>query len=359
MGVARPAVLHQIKCVMSTYRKASEIKVGVVGYGGAFNMGRQHLQQMQAAGMTPAAVVELDPARLAVAAADFPGIATYPDVAAMLKHPAVDLVVLITPHNTHASLALQCLKAGRHVVCEKPLAITTAEVDVMIRAAEKSGVMLSTYHNRHWDGRILQAVEMVRKRKLIGDIVRIGCHMGGYSRPGDWWRSSLSVSGGILYDWGVHLLEYSLQLIESPVTEVSGFAHHGFWAPQTRWKADTIEDEGFAVARFKSGQWLTLSITHIDSKGREGWLEITGTRGTLLLDAGHSTLYQHVDGNQITTRLPNPEDQGHRYYENVRDHLVKGKNLVITAEWSRRPIHILDLAGRSAAQGRALAAKYG
>ena len=50
---------------------------------------------------------------------------------------------------------------------------------------------------------------------------------GGYSQPGNWWRSSNTISGGILYDWGVHLLEYSMQLIDSPVTEVSGFAHRG------------------------------------------------------------------------------------------------------------------------------------
>ena len=344
---------------MKRFKNPSQIKVGVVGYGGAFNMGRQHLREMQAAGMTPVAVAEPDAARLSVAAEEFPGIETYQDVTTMLRRSAVHLIVLITPHNTHAALALQCLKAGRHVVCEKPLAITTAEVDAMIRAAAKSGVMLSTYHNRHWDGRILQAVEMVRKQKLIGDIVRIQCHMGGYSQPGDWWRSSNSISGGILYDWGVHLLEYSLQLIDSPATEVSGFAHRGFWAAKTAWKDDTIDDEGFATVRFKSGQWLTLSISHIDSKGKEGWLEITGTRGTLLLDERISTLYQHQDGKQVVTRMPNPPDEGRCYYENVRDHLVKGKPLVITAEWSRRPIHIIDLAVQSARKGRALAAKYG
>jgi len=344
---------------MKLFQKSSQIKVGVVGYGGAFNMGRQHLREMQAAGMTPVAVAETDPSRLAVASADFPGIGTYPGVAEMLANSAVNLIVLITPHNTHAALALQCLKAGRHVVCEKPLAITTAEVDAMIRAAAKSGVMLSTYHNRHWDGHILLAVNLVRKQKLIGDVVRIECHMGGYNQPGDWWRSSNTVSGGILYDWGVHLLEYSLQLIDSPVTEVSGFAHRGFWAPKTAWKTDTIDDEGFATVRFKSGQWLTLSISHIDSKGKDGWLAITGTHGTLVLDERHSTLYQHQDGKQITTRMPNPAAEGFRYYENVRDHLVKGRPLVITAEWSRRPIHIIDLAVQSACKGRALAAKYG
>ncbi|MBC8041640.1 MAG: Gfo/Idh/MocA family oxidoreductase, partial [Opitutaceae bacterium] len=132
---------------MKPFKSPSEIKVGVIGYGGAFNMGRQHLQQMQAAGMTPVAVCEVDASRLAVATTDFPGIETYPTIAAMLKNSAVNLIVIITPHNTHASLALQCLRAGRHVVCEKPLAITTKEVDAMIAAAKKAGVMLSTYHN--------------------------------------------------------------------------------------------------------------------------------------------------------------------------------------------------------------------
>ncbi len=343
---------------MKTYKKPSEIKVGVIGYGGAFNMGRQHLKEMQAAGMTPVAVAEVDPARLAVAEADFPGIGKYATVTKMLQGSPVDMVVIITPHNTHAALAVECLKAGRHVVCEKPLAITTSEVDAMIAAAKKSGVMLSTYHNRHWDGRIRQAVDLIKNRGLIGDVFRIECHMGGYSKPGDWWRTSRSISGGILYDWGVHLLEYSLQLIDAPVKEVSGFAHEGFWAPQTRWKNDTNEDEGFLVVRFKGSQWLTLSVSHLDSKGKEGWLEITGTKGTLVFDGDSTTLHQHIKDRKVTTRMKNPADEGFRYYENVAAYLTKKAPLVITAEWSRRPIHILDLASKSAKTGKALPAKY-
>ena len=344
---------------MKTYKKSPDIKVGVIGYGGAFNMGRQHLKEMQAAGMTPVAVAEVDPSRLAVAETDFPGIETYSSVSAMLKGSPVDMVVIITPHNTHAPLAIECLNAGRHVVCEKPLAITTAEVDAMIKAAKKSGVMLSTYHNRHWDGRIRQAVELIKTRKVIGDVFRIECHMGGYSKPGDWWRTSRTISGGVLYDWGVHLLEYSLQLIDAPVGEVSGFAHEGFWAPHTKWKADANEDEGFLVVRFKGPQWLTLSITHLDSKPKEGWLEVTGTKGTLVFDGEHTTTYQHLKGRTVTTRYKNPHDEGFRYYENVAAFLTKKAPLVITAEWSRRPIHILDLAARSAKTGKALPAKYG
>jgi predicted dehydrogenase len=249
---------------MKKYKNASDIRVGVIGYGGAFNMGRGHLKEMEQAGMTPVAVCEVDAERLKVAETDFPGVRTYSTVAEMLRKSDVNLITIITPHNTHAKLALQCLKAGRHVVCEKPLAITTAECDAMIAAAKKSGVVLSTYHNRHWDGWILRAVEQIKEKKVIGDIYRVEARMGARSLPGDWWRTSRTISGGILYDWGVHLLEYGLQLIDSDMTEVAGFSKTGYWAPKTKWKKDTNEDEAEAVVRFRTGSWLTLNITSLD-----------------------------------------------------------------------------------------------
>lgn len=342
---------------MKRFRKAGDISVGVIGYGGAFDMGGQHLREMARAGMTPTAVVELDPERRRIARGDFPGIETYASVAEMLRKSLVKLVVIITPHNTHAKLALQCLRAARHVVCEKPLAITTAECDAMIAAARKSKVVLSTYHNRHWDGCIMRAVKKIRAG-VIGDVIRIEAHMGRYSQPCDWWRTSRTISGGILYDWGVHLLEYSLQIMDSDITEVSGFAHSGFWGPRTRWKDDAIEDEGFAVVRFAGGRWLTLSVTSIDSNPKDGWLEITGTKGTYVLDADTWRTVTHKRGATVTTSGLNPPSQGWRFYRNVADHLVKGDRLIITPEWSRRPIHILDLASRSAVRGRALKARY-
>ncbi len=344
---------------MKRFKKADDIQVGVVGYGGAFNMGRAHFNEMKQAGMTPLAVADPDEERLEIARRDFPGIETYTSMKEMLRKSAVNLITIITPHNTHAPLALAALRAGRHVVCEKPLAITTAECDAMIAAAKKSGVVISTYHNRHWDGCILRAVQAIRKDRAVGEIVRIESHMGGYGLPRDWWRTSKTISGGILYDWGVHLLEYSLQLIDSEITEVCGFAHKGFWAPKTAWKADTNEDEGRAVVRFRSGQYLELTISTIESHPKQGQLEITGTEGAYIFDNPTWELVRHdKDGNSVSTRGKNPPSEGWRFYQNVADHLVKGEKLVITGEWSRRPIHILDLACRSAARNATLKAKY-
>ena len=342
------------------FKDAAEIKVGVVGYGGAFNMGKAHLEQMKAAGMTPLAVCEIDAARLKIAATDFPGIETYSSLGAMLSKSAVNLIVIITPHNLHAKQALQCLRAGKHVVVEKPMAMTTAECDAMIKEAKKRKLVISTYHNRHWDGCILGAVKKIESG-AIGDIVRIEAHMGGYSKPKDWWRSSRSISGGILYDWGVHLLEYSLQLIKSDIAEVAGYAKNGYWADQTAWKQDCNEDEGHAVVRFSDGKWLTLTVTSIDSFPKDadrGQLEITGTKGTYTFN-GRSWDLRTVNGaeKQLVTGI-NPPGEQDKYYKNIAEHLTNGAALVITGEWARRPIHILDLAVKSARLGRAIKAKY-
>jgi predicted dehydrogenase len=275
----------------------------------------------------------------------------------------VDLVTLITPHNTHAALALQCLNAGKHVVCEKPMAITTAECDAMIAAAKRNKVMLSTYHNRHWDGSILNAMKHL-KSGAIGDVVRVEVHMGSWGQPGDWWRSSKTISGGILYDWGVHLLEYTLQIVDSDIVEVSGYTKSGVWAPRTAWKKDTIEDEGFIVVRYGSGAWSTLLMTDLDVAPRKGWVHVTGTKGSFeFVDGQGWTLTvpgagAHGRGTMVATTGRNPESEWPRYYANVAAHLMRGEKLVISAEWARRPIHIIDLAYESAAKGAAQKARY-
>jgi predicted dehydrogenase len=204
----------------------------------------------------------------------------------------------------------------------------------------------------------MQAVKDL-KAGQIGEVVRVEAHMGARGKPGDWWRSSKTISGGILYDWGVHLLEYSLQLIGSEIVEVAGFAKRGYWAPQVKWKGDTNEDEGFAVVRFKNGAYLTLLITSLESNPRRGLLEITGTKGSYLMDWQQNELTQRDGNTTSVTRIRNPQGEGWQFYQNVADHLTGRKKLTITAEWARRPIHILDLAVQSARIGKAQRAKYG
>ena len=355
---------------MPAFKNPQDIKVGVIGYGGAFNMGRQHLTEMKAAGMTPFAVCELDAKRLEVARQDFPGIETYDTLDAMLKHSGVNLLVHITPHHLHFPLAMQCVKAGKHVVTEKPFVLTTAQADKLIAAAQQKKVTVSTYHNRHWDGWIVRAVKEVVEKKIIGDVFRVEAHMdafGGYAMPRDWWRTSRSISGGVLYDWGVHLLEYALQLIPSEVVEVSGFAKEGYWesvAPKNfPWKGDMNEDEAHAIVRFAGGQMLHLSISMLRSEAvdRPYFLSAVGTKGSYNIGwQGWKTRVANRKHQLVEKSGKNPKSDGGRiFYRNIADHFTGKADLIITPQWARRPIHILDLAGQSARAGKAMKAKYG
>ena len=199
-------------------KKQEHFRVGVIGYSGAFNMGQLHLTSMaKNEGVEVAAVCELDPALRQAAEEDFPGIKTYSRIGTMLRNANLDLVTIITPHNTHAKLAVQCLNAGVRVVCEKPLAITSAEVKRMQAAAKKNKVMISTFHNRRWDGDFVVLRDLILKEQIIGRVFRIEAGFYGYGEQGTWWRSNRKISGGAIYDWGAHFTDWILNIVPEKI----------------------------------------------------------------------------------------------------------------------------------------------
>ena len=326
------------------------IKVGTIGYGGAFNMGKHHLNELALnKGFIPTAVCDLDPERVKVAEKDFPGIRTYTDVGVMLKDSGVQLLVIILPHNLHAKVALQCLRAGCHVVVEKPFAITVAECDAMIALARRKKVLLSTYHNRHWDANILTIRKHLPK---IGRPFRWESSAGGYHEPQQWWRSYKEISGGIIYDWGAHFVEWMLQVMDDEMIEVSGYQ------VKEVWKKFSNEDEMEAVVRFKGNAVGSHTASDISMAEKE-MIRITGTKGALVATHRSVDLFMlDRDGNKTKTSLPMEERRSADYYKNLHAHLLEGEKLIITPEWARRVIQVLDYAGRSARKGAALRVNY-
>ena len=112
--------------------------------------------------------------------------------------------------------------------------------------------------------------------------------------------------------------------------------------------------------RFKNGCLLNLRISNIESNAKPGIVEFVGVKGSYVMDFGGFDLFTHAPtGETVVTKGRNPPGEGWKLYQNIADHLTKGAKLVITPEWARRPIHILDLACQSAKAGRALPVKHG
>ena len=326
--------------------KGDGIRCGVVGYGGAFNMGRLHLTSMQKnKRMEVAAVCELDPTRRAVANDDFPGIKTYGSVGNMLRGTELDLVTIITPHNTHAKLAVQCLNAGVNVVCEKPLAITSAEVKQMLTAAKKKKVMISTFHNRRWDGDFVVLRDLIRKEKIIGRVFRIEAGFFGYGEQGTWWRSNKEVSGGAIYDWGAHFTDWILNIVTDSVDWVSGYQ-----VKNNEWSKYDNEDHSEYTVQFKGGCTATLTMSNLSMSSRPRW-RILGEKGSIEDVGGKYLVNTIVNGRQMSTEVPFAESNWDAYYENVYKHLMGRAKLVITPESAGRVIGVLEAANISAARG--------
>ncbi len=324
-----------------------QFRCGVIGYGGAFNMGRAHLSSMQKnSAMVAAAVCELDDSRRKVAEQDFPGIATYGSVGQMLRHADLDLVSIITPHNTHAKLAIQCLDAKVGVVVEKPMAITSAEVKGMIAMAKRRQVMLSTFHNRRWDGDFMLLRDLIQKEKLIGRVFRIEAGFGGYGKAPDWWRADKKISGGAIYDWGAHFTDWILNLVTDDIDWVSGYqVKNKAWG-----KAYTNEDHSEYFLKFKKGCVANLMISNMAMSSRPKW-RILGDQGSIEAVANDELLVKSMlNGRQMQTTVKPADSSWDAYYANVCGHLQGRAKLVITAESAARVIGVLEAANVSASK---------
>ena len=332
-----------------------QIRGAVIGYGGAFNMGKDHLARMQAAGITPVAACDIDPTRVAVSSTDFPGLRTYTDVPALLADDGVDLVTIITPHNTHAPLALQALSAGKSVICEKPMCLTAGEATDMIAAAKKNQVMLSVFHNRRHDGDFQALREAIVEKKLIGDVFSIQAGFAGYGHPGHWWRSDKAVSGGAFYDWGAHFLDWILNLMPGrKVVSVSGYFHKRMWHDVSN------EDHVQAILRFDDGAHADLSFSQIATLPMPRW-RIQGTTGGILDDGSVKDgmkLFTHLHGIKMQGELRNKAAQWDKYYRDIYAHLTDGAPLDVTPQQARRVIAVIEAAEKSSKSGQAESVAY-
>ncbi|MCM8776986.1 MAG: ThuA domain-containing protein [Candidatus Omnitrophica bacterium] len=316
------------------------IRCGILGYGPAFNMGKLHNGWIDAtSGLKTVAVCDKSPVRVQAAKEELPGLKGYfTDISDMLKMKDLDLVVVILPHNIHAPAVIQCLDAGKHVVVEKPFCITVKEADEMIEKARSSHLMLSVFHNRRWDPDYLLIRDIVN-RGLIGDIFHIDCGFSSYSHPGFSWRSDKKISGGLLYDWGAHFLDWVLNLVNSKVVNITGELK------KLVWNSVTSEDYGEIYIKFENGTTVDFVMSQISAVPRPRW-RILGTKGAIEQTKWDEiTLVSYVSGIRQESKVAIHQgslENWKQYYRNIADHLLMGEELIVKPEQAKRVIAIIE-----------------
>lgn len=189
----------------------SQLSVGLVGFGLA---GRHlHRPLITACGMQITAVVSRQEAAVH---ADLPAAQVMSSIEALLEVKPLDLVVIASPNRWHYSQALLALNAGKHVVVDKPLAISAAEGAELERAASRAGRKLSVFHNRRWDSDFLTLQALLAAGSL-GEPQLFRARWDRF-RPEVQvrWRERSEAGAGILYDLGSHLIDQALCLFGHP-----------------------------------------------------------------------------------------------------------------------------------------------
>lgn len=328
-------------------KKSKTIKCGLVGYGPAFGMGKHHADHINSTpGMNAVGVCDVSEERLRAAEEELPGVATYTKLERMLAEGDLDLAVIITPHSTHAELAVACMKAGKHVVVEKPMCVRVREARAMLQAAEANSVMLSVFHNRRWDGDYMTIRQAVGQG-LIGEIFEVDCYMGHWRQPGDTWRSDKQISGGAFFDWGAHLLDWVLQLVDRPIVDVTGFFHKRVWMQTSN------EDQVRAIMRFDGNVQAEVTISSIARVSKPRW-RILGDRGAIEAWSGADTIsvVTELDGLEARMDVPCLPPSRERYYQNISDHLLRGEELICKPEQSALTIAVMEAAEKSSMSGK-------
>jgi len=152
----------------------------------------------------------------AVEGMELAAVAGRDEAAAVIADRSIDLVVIATPNTTHFPLAEAALEAGKHVVIDKPFALSVAEGDALIALAAAKGRLLSVFHNRRWDGDFLSVQEVIGSGRL-GEVLLFEAYWDRF-RPAikQGWREQPGPGAGLLWDLGPHLIDQALVLFGVP-----------------------------------------------------------------------------------------------------------------------------------------------
>lgn len=291
--------------------KTAPVRVAIIGTGVMANWHARYFKKTRNCQLI--ACVDTDPTRLNTFAETYKIPERYGSTKELLSQNTIDAVAIVTPDPFHKTIALECLAAGKHLLCEKPLALNYRDAKAMADAAEQADVINMVHFTyRNWAP--LQKIAQIVKSGKIGEIrhVEASYHQSWLvsKQWGDWrtspnwlWRlSSAHGSKGVLGDVGVHILDFAtfpVGKIKEIYCQLKTFSK----APRNRigqYKLDandsavmTVQFANGALGSIQSTRWMTGHLNRI-------FLKISGTAGSVSFDSAVSeSSYQICKGADI------------------------------------------------------------
>jgi len=343
------------------------VQIGMLGYGA---IGAEHASAIALTdGLALGAICDRDPRRLAQASVAATGARLLADAGELMRDDAIDLVLVSVPPHRHAEMSIAMLRAGKHVVVEKPFALTLDEAEAVRAEAAAAGKSLTIYQNRRWDPDFRAIRDCVRSGRL-GEVFHIETFVGAFAHPCSYWHSHEPISGGLIYDWGSHYVDWILQVVDAPVTAVGG-AHH-----KRVWHDVTNADMARVSIRFEDGREAEFVHSDIAAAPKPKWY-VLGTRGAITTEWREERLVERRTSGELVessaartdsqaiVRVHTPGRAGGSHVEtvvlpplldapfhrNLADHLLTGEPLEVTVASAAITTAVLEAASVSARSG--------
>ena len=241
-------------------------RIVVIGFGG---MGSWHVNHAQKSDVLElAGIYDIDEAKCEKARGL--GIYAYSSLDEVINDKSVDLVTIAIPNDVHLETVVKCLRGGKNVICEKPVALSSADLEEMISASYESGKLFTVHQNRRFDVDYL-AMQQLADSGEIGKPLRIESRIhGSRGIPSDW-RGEKAHGGGMILDWGIHLIDQLMLIykddvidtINCTVTNITNKeVDDGFYL--------TITFKSGAVAFVEVGTYNFISLPRFYMKGENG-----------------------------------------------------------------------------------------
>ncbi len=335
------------------------IRVGIIGFGLAGRVFHAPLVS-SVEGLELAAIVERTSNH---AAERYPGIRTCRSVEELLHDQSIGLVVVATPSGTHFETAQMVLEAGRPVIVDKPVSLTSGDIARLIRLARDKKLPLIPFHNRRWDGDFLTLQKLLRDNTL-GRVVHLESRMDRWN-PGATrvaWKDEPQHGGGVLLDLGTHLVDQALVLFGKPLAlaadvlrERDGDGANDSFSIRLRYARFRVTVEANNLSS-PAGSRFHLRGVHGNFRKKGIDPQEAELKTLVRISAPHwgeeppgewGMLHVDVGGGMVTRPLATAPGDYRRYYACVRDALLGNGSLPVTAEEAWHVARILEWAQES------------
>jgi len=342
---------------------AKNVRIGVIGVGA---IGPAHIKGFQQAkGAEVTAVCDVDAGRARAAAQEYGVPHVFTDHRKLLAADLIDAVSVCTPNNTHLPLTIAALRAGKHVLCEKPIAMNGREARLMVQAAKRARRILMTAQSMRYGGNARFLKQMAESGRLGEIYYAKGMMFRRAGIPRGWFQDSKQSGGGPIVDLGVHVLDLMWWVMGTPrpvMAFAATFDHlgragegMGTWGVNYRPGRFSVEDLGVALVRFADGRAAGVEVSWATHTEDLFMLRLFGTRGGAQLYPS-LVLYETQDGTSFDVTPHAPRVDG---YAGETQHFVtciqRGKEPLSPASQAVVVMDMLDAIYKSASTGRAAA----